>query len=41
MFGFARNHFAANPKENNISQFQSVQIWLLTAIQVAKQVGTG
>jgi hypothetical protein len=30
MFGFARNHFSANPKENNISQFQSVQISLLT-----------
>jgi hypothetical protein len=30
MFGFARNHFSANPKENNIYQFQSVQFSLLT-----------
>jgi hypothetical protein len=30
MFGFARNHFSVNPKENNISQFKSVQISLLT-----------
>jgi hypothetical protein len=30
MFGFARNHFSANPTENNISQFQPVQISLLT-----------
>jgi hypothetical protein len=37
MFGFARNHFSANPKENNISQFQSVQISLLTLDSHEKQ----
>jgi hypothetical protein len=30
MFGFARSHFSANPKRNNIPQVQSVPISLLT-----------